>query len=332
MSYPNFGSGSCAGTTGPAGPPGPPGPPGLIPPNTFTARRLVEGIDYTVTQGFATDVVNYPEGDFNVGFWSASWGQPTFSPATPAGTVLNRFSQWNWRQRNLDPTDLHMAQNLFINSNQGQIPLTITGTQQIYFADGTTPRSVQITATGVLNGATLQLDMAVNYDPENPGSLSLYNAVFAYVTLIENNMPPDGSTITFSSLQFTMPAATVAYEREYAVVIELNEPFVFPETMQIRYQATYDCDTQGVRNGTAIVTTLRFPPEFFTEITTRAITSRTPPVLDFNDPNTLGELIWHEGKMLARGNRIGFEFPNWNFNMRVTAIEILDVVKRSLIN
>jgi len=220
-----------------------------------------------------------------------------------------------------------MAENLVFNTNLGiQIPLTIIGTENIFWADGTTPRSVVITATGELHGAVLRLEMSLAYDPENPGAFSYQDSVFAYVTLTENNMPPDTSAIQLNNLRFNMPAATVAYEREYTMVIELNVPFVFPDNMQIRYQVTYDCDEQALRNGTAIITTLEFPPEFFIEFSKRVATSRTPPILDFNDPTLLNELRWFEGKMLARGNRVGFEFPNWNPDMRITAVEVLDVV------
>ena len=330
MSYPSFSAGcDCCCGKGPTGPAGPPGPPGPVAPGTLTARRLTEGVDYTYTQGFATEVVDYPEGEFNVGVWTASWGQPSVSDSTPAGTTLNRFSFWNWRQRELWPTDLGMAENLFFNSNQGQIPLTITGTENLYYEDGVTLRAVQVTASGEFDGAALELIMALSYDPENPGTFSYQDSVYAYVTLTENNMPP-GSTLTLNNLQFTMPAATITYQREYAAVIELADPFEFPDTMQIRYQVTFNNSSLGVLNNTAIITTLEFPPDFFMEISKRVVTSRTPPILDFDDPTLMNELLWHEGKVLTRGNRIGFEFPIWNSDMRVTSVAFLDVIRRSV--
>jgi hypothetical protein len=320
---------------------GDPLPGGLVEEKTpmLTSRKLTEGTDYEFEQGVVTETSEYWGETIRLRHWNNLHGfsnDPERINWPNIGDGYLWQELWGSRTRFIYPHDLGLLERLQVRFTSGGVQstadMTVTNVENIYWCDGKTLRTVKVTASGVIIGVTIQIELCIGYNfwSSSGGFGHAFDDMFYSFKLIDIPAGLSPASAMINDLLVTMPTREVIHYNERYARIKLNEKLSLPESVVIRYNATYTSELAGVMR-TAEITTHEITDGLIYGENRFVFTCNCPPGLDFNNPKTLNEVAWLEGKVLCRDDMIAFVFPNWNHNMRITNIEILEVYKKEVV-
>jgi len=291
------------------------------------ARRLVDGVDYTLTTGMAKEDVDYPETAHSYGMSVNLW------LSSQAGDIVGQAATWiqAWPRQRIRPQDLAGAFDLhLLNWSGTRVDMTVIDTENIYCVDETTIRSTIVTATGKHDGIALELKMAIGFDVGNQNEPGFIDQIYSrvIVTEIDADAFQLNSSHSFTQVNFTLPPISVAYEREYGALITLVDEFDAPEQLSARCRLTYVDENRGASGTTSIC--IPIGPNTVGQFANPALDDSFETELDLGMCLTAFENygVHLEYKKVARNGRVLIIFPQWNWQCRVIDFELLGLWKK----